>query len=332
MLGLIGSIGSSIVNGLFQKNMNDKNASVQQDINAANIAAQKEINQSQLDYARQMTQIQWERDDNAHQREVADLVAAGLSPLANTSGAQVTSAQSYNPQSEAVAQAYQAQAPQLDVNAIVNSLIASKQLAENKRQFDQKMIREDNMLEIRKDELQATMRSLDIKSQEVANQAQKITNDYLVACQNVNLGFNQLKETKDNHSKQLILQREAENAKLINNSLQSAFGKGFNSIPVYDYDEYVKKLDAWGAEWNTFLKSKLSKEGSIAVGNYKSRSGSAGFNFKNMFGEGTGVNGGLSNADAKNASASVNDNYEKALILEFTSHHPYPLYIYEVKK
>lgn len=72
-----------------------------------------------------MTQAQWERDDNAHQREVADLKAAGLSPLAATGGAGVSQALGApNP--------IAMQAPQLDTNVLVQALLEDKALNETK--------------------------------------------------------------------------------------------------------------------------------------------------------------------------------------------------------
>ena len=73
-----------------------------------------------------MTRESWERDDTAHQREVADLEAAGLSPLANTTGNQVTSPLS-------APSPLGMQAPQIDTSAFINSVLQAQALDETKR-------------------------------------------------------------------------------------------------------------------------------------------------------------------------------------------------------
>lgn len=70
-----------------------QNMQMQKDISEKNLAFsqqqakwQKQIDKRNFDYASQQTQIERQRADTAHQREVADLRAAGLSPLSNLAG------------------------------------------------------------------------------------------------------------------------------------------------------------------------------------------------------------------------------------------------------
>ncbi len=80
---------------------------------------QSEENQQKLlDYNAAMTQAQWERDDSAHQREVADLEKAGLSPLAALGG--LSSSQPLG----ASVSPIQYHAPQFDTSAFTQSAIA----------------------------------------------------------------------------------------------------------------------------------------------------------------------------------------------------------------
>ena len=66
-----GSITGSILNFISNERKNTKQEEIQNKVNQSN----EDINQANLDYNTKMTQLQWERDDNAHQREVADHIA-----------------------------------------------------------------------------------------------------------------------------------------------------------------------------------------------------------------------------------------------------------------
>ena len=122
-----GSITGSILNFISNERKNTKQEEIQNKVNKSN----EDINQANLDYNTKMTQLQWERDDNAHQREVADLEKAGLSPLANTTGgANGSPLGAPNP---IEMEGYEYQAPQFDTNSIINSMLQAKQLNETER-------------------------------------------------------------------------------------------------------------------------------------------------------------------------------------------------------
>lgn len=79
-LAAASGIGSSIGAAALGKRASDYAAQKAAD-------AQEAVNAEQIKFAREQNEITRQREDNAHQREVADLQAAGLSPLASTSGA-----------------------------------------------------------------------------------------------------------------------------------------------------------------------------------------------------------------------------------------------------
>lgn len=305
------STGLAFGNTLADVYTQKKNRESQEEINAANIAAQKEINQSQLDFAKQMTQAQWERDDNSYQRQVADLAAAGLSPLAATNGASVTPAMSYNPQAEGVAQAYRAQAPQFDLNALMESM----RLAEQVREHDDKMIRQDQSLSLQADKLQQTARSLDIKDKAVAASVQKIANDFSIASAQVDLARRQLKQTADIAEQRLINERLMQNDRLVNDAMAREFGKGFHTKPYFDLDEYAVALESWGSRFQIFVETKIAQNKLESHG-YSVQGGI------NVLG--TGGNAGT---NSQNTTAR-NENYEDKLLLEFTARDPKPTYVY----
>lgn len=62
--------------------MNAENIQLQKDLNAENLAFQRE----QFEYQKQLNALTQQREDTAFQRQVADLSAAGLSPLAVVGG------------------------------------------------------------------------------------------------------------------------------------------------------------------------------------------------------------------------------------------------------
>lgn len=72
--------------------------------------AQERVNAEQIAFAREQNEITRQREDNAHQREVADLQAAGLSPLASTSGAAATNGLNADLSSEGFTRAAELQA------------------------------------------------------------------------------------------------------------------------------------------------------------------------------------------------------------------------------
>lgn len=114
-----GAIFAALIGGAITLLVNYKNEKDRERQNRENQSREDAINKQNLDYATANTQAQWERDDTAHQREVADLQKAGLSPLASLNGSNVSPAIVGGP----VQGIYQYEAPQADVNSIMQSVL-----------------------------------------------------------------------------------------------------------------------------------------------------------------------------------------------------------------
>lgn len=121
------------------------------------------INQRNLDFQAAQTQAQWERDDNAHQREVADLQAAGLSPLASMNGAQ-------NSQALDAPSPIAMQAPQVDTSALVNAAVNSEKLKEDIRSHKANEDLRDKEIKVSIDELELKAEQLKIQDKDVESQ------------------------------------------------------------------------------------------------------------------------------------------------------------------
>lgn len=149
--------GAGLLGGLFnsssQSRANAANIKAQERINAANIQAQKDINNQNLDFIRSQTQAQWERDDNAYQRQVADLQAAGLSPLAATGGA--PNSQPVDTPNLQAAQQFPAHqiAPQFDMNSFIQSIKTASDMYEKHQENLSKQGYRTSILKNKADEL-----------------------------------------------------------------------------------------------------------------------------------------------------------------------------------
>lgn len=340
------TVAGSIINSSSQRRTNAQNLATQAEINAQNIKAQKDINQSQLDYAKSMTQAQWERDDNAHQREVADLAAAGLSPLANTTGSPVTQAQSFHPLNEGVAEAYQAQAPQIDTNAIVNSLVASQEIGEKMRQHDDKMIREDEGLELESEKLQQNLMIIEqnakIHNDNYSLELSKHAHACIIDAENLSIAKETVKNAKDHNEREEAIKTFVAESEQIQNALSDSTKQGhYVSKPFIirgyaDLVNYETELKNWTAKFNTFLESKAiskksSKGFSVGLG------GTSHSNATNGMGHGesgewdTGFKGSGSGAGANIGAgySSTNNSFREVLLLKkFYAENPYPVAVY----
>lgn len=179
--------------------VNSKN---QQDTNALNA----QINQNNLDYNTAMTREQWERDDNAHQREVADLQAAGLSPIASLNGAQTSGALGA-PSPIAM------QAPQLDFNSLAQSLLGVQALEEQKREFEVTSGQKDTELENNAKKITAEIEHMQNLDDYNKKNLRLLAKSNELKAREIQLSINQLNENKRQFNESLKLKRDQETYK-----------------------------------------------------------------------------------------------------------------------
>lgn len=274
----------------------------------------QEINERNLEYNTYMTQKQWERDDNAHQREVADLKAAGLSPLAATNGANTSAAiEAPNP--------IAMQAPQLDVNSLINSLIQNKALNETKRHnLEQEGINKSELV-LKGEELEQKAKQIDIEDKKLQ---QQIIYNYTYLSQI----DKQIAEAKrHNNAEEELKKISYYNEQALKQIEYQTHGK-FNYYIQKNYDLYVEELEAWQTRYDNYISEYI---GATSIANSKSESenwnGQAGVGMPKV----VQANGSIGEGSSESASFSTNYSQKYEYLNEkFSRTDPMPVFIWDL--
>lgn len=303
--GLIGGI-ASLVGNIFNYNSTKKT-------NESN----QQINQNNLDFQRAMTQAQWERDDNAHQRQVADLEAAGLSPLAATQGANTS-------QALGAPSPIAMQAPQVDLNNLVQAALQDKALNEtarhNKVQEGQKYT-----------ELSQQAEQIKQKAQELSLEDKKIENTFIYQSRYISYLTDALEETNRHNKSEESLKRLQYKSEEYFKSIQAQTHGKANYKIYTDLGSYEAALTAWSTKFENFINTFISDtSGSVSNSNASSKSGSAGISAGgSVLGTGGkgGINGEYGTSNSQAASSSFNVSQKQQAELErFYATNPMPVY------
>lgn len=282
--------------------------------------ANKEINEHNLEYNTYMTQEQWERDDTAHQREVADLKAAGLSPLANTSGSQVTSALG-SPS------AIPMQAPQFDVNSLVQSVMQAGNLQEEVRH---NKVTEKN----RSSELQIEAEKVKISAENLKLENKKVDEEIRYQTRLNELAQSNLDELIRSHKKdeslrlsaQESLDLERETQRMAIEIKNQTGGKDIPIKKIYDFDTYCVYMKLRNIRYQNLIDELKATQKSSA------ESGSSSFGIGagvSGFGPtGLGGNGNVSNMVSNSNYSSENiSQRQQEIINKFNQENPFPVFI-----
>lgn len=279
----------------------------------------KNINQQNLDYNAKQTQAQWERDDNAHQREVADLQAAGLSPLASLSG-------SANGSPLGAPNPIAMEAPQIDTNQLIQSVIAQQQLNETNRhnlemESQGRSSLKNEAAKIRNDVLRTIN---DIKSTRIENKKVNAQIDYQTKL--AQYEADKVAETIEHNKAEEYQKQLAYESEMYFKEIEQQVGKNLPYKDYYNVDEFNAANKAWLEKFSQFVKTLGPTSQSQSSNTSSAETNAGGFK---VLGSGADVNTQWSDSIGESSSQNISKEQEAKLI-EFYTKNPKP--VFHVKK
>lgn len=244
------------------------------------------INKQNMDYAREMTLAQWERDDTAYQRAVADAEAAGLSPLAISGGASNTPAVTDGPMNAVASGNIN---PFQFVEGIMNAFTSRDRLSFDKEEAEKTHDETAKQLANTAEEIGALVESNKIKSEEVKN-------NLLIAQQTLQFQQDNLEYLKAKHLDEYSWQQTVEASKTFQQGIMERYKDYPGTFkPCYTPEEYKSAVVEYEKVVKE-MKKELIKKG------FDSGSGSL-----NIFGLGGGSFS--AGADVTEIQKAVLDEY-----------------------
>lgn len=304
LTGGLSTLLDNIVNWFSQEKTNETN---------------KEINQTNLDYNAAQTQAQWERDDNAHQREVADLQAAGLSPLASLSG-------SANGSPLGAPNPIAMEAPQIDTNQLFQAVIAQSQLNETNRhnlemESQGRSSIKNEAAKIRNDTLKTIN---DIETTKLENKKVQAQIEYQTKL--AKLESDKLAETVEHNKAEEYQKQLAYESEMYFREIEQQVGKNLPYKDFYDVEEFNAANQAWLEKFSQFVKTLGPTSQSQSSTTSTAETNAGGFN---VLGSGGNVNTQWSDSAGQSSSENISKEQEAKLI-EFYTKNPKP--VFHVKK
>lgn len=279
------------------------------------------INQQNLDFQASQTQQAWERDDNAHQREVADLQKAGLSPLASTNGLSVSSPLG-------AASPIAMQAPQVDINSLINGAMSFANLEENKRHNLQTEENRNSELQIEAAKVYQEAEKLQIENKKVESEIKYYARVNELEAQKVDeLIRHQKKIEEINLSEHEAHMLEIHSKMFLEDLEKQLGGEKIPYYEVYDVEIYSNALKLWNLQFENFIQKIGATKKSNATGSSSSWNNSIGVGAPTG-GTNLGVNssGGTSASNYNMESYDLSE-YQKREWQLFVSTHKKPVFI-----
>lgn len=313
--------------------------------NNTNLAATRETNKMkqeqfdrQMDYAKQVQEETWRREDTSYQRSVADLQAAGLSPLAmngtNDAGSVVNQPAAPDLQAGSVTPFLQGIYPQISSAEIQNAIIAQKKLQQEDKRIDLELNKHltekdyrDRELEFRRESFAAELEQrnkqfLDQLTQQASQHAELLTEKQQQRMQDLNVANRQLAElvrSNDRKTKQALQEYYLEQVK-------TATGGRSANFKVYDNEaEYDQALQRYYDRLSDFIEVNAGLLAKTSQSQSSSVNANTSANLGAIPGQNLGAASGAGKSQSTSSSYDGQKEYDERL-RAFYARNPFPVF------
>lgn len=294
--GVVSGIASPLV-ALYNGKQNRK---AQKEANEANIELQRETNAQNEALQRE----EWQREDTALQRHVADAQAAGVSPIGNVNGSPTSlSTDMVAPTVDPVTSGDMGRALGDSLSDFA-SLLSGK----SERQKDR-----DENRQLQNNQFDHAIETLKMQLDNTSDEKEK---DRLNALE---MSCNQLRQQALEEDYKVALELERQ----FQESVKTATGgMSVNYYLVDDYEQYKKELRAWNNQYYMFITSEVPQYSSETSSGSSSTSTSA-------TGKAFSIGAGSSSSQSQSATSSVStgdNNTPYYKLRSWLLDHPKPEY------
>lgn len=296
----VGGLIQGVATPLVALHEGHRNRKAQREANEANIELQRETNAQNEALQRE----QWEREDTALQRHVADAQAAGVSPIGNVNGSPSSlSTNMVAPTVDPVTSGDMARALGDSLNGLA-SMISNK--SEREKDRDQERVLQVNQFD----------HAIEVLNKQIKATSDEKDKDRLNALQ---MSCNQLQQLSvtENHKTALELTRQFEESVKV-----ATGGLSVSYYLVDDYEQYKSDLRAWNNWYYMTITSEVPQYSSETSSGSSSVSTSA-------TGKAFSIGAGASNSKSQSATSSVSNDVSNTPYYKLRSElidHPMPVY------